>query len=215
MTVFDTKRHSNAKGDAEYRRIRRNFKGLERYKVEKARRQRVLELQNQGMPLGDIAVRLGVSVSTVKRDLRKVQRFVKGNFNLVAREEGEAFRREFMSWSFNNQLAYLKRSRNLKPKAVKCRALVVTVDVDAALAGGYALSFRPRLPVELVENARLTVELQVCGRKQVLGRMYVGQILGDSVGLQTNESLNVFVKCVLKDLCVAENFSPVPACACW
>ena len=44
----------------------------------------------------------------------------------------------------------------------------LVVDVDAALRGEYALGFKPNLPVDLVENGRVTVELLVCGRRQKL-----------------------------------------------
>jgi len=80
----------------------------------------------------------------------------------------------------------------------------VTVDVDAALEGRYALKFTPRLPADLFQDGKITVELEVHGRKQILGRMYVGEIRHGSVNLQTNQSINVFAKPTLKGLRVVE-----------
>jgi hypothetical protein len=62
--------------------------------------------------------------------------------------------------------------------------------------------------VDLGENSRITVEVVVCGRRQILGRTYVGQIKDEMVDLQTNQSVNVFVKNVLNGLRVVE--SPIP-----
>jgi hypothetical protein len=72
------------------------------------------------------------------------------------------------------------------------------VDVDAALEGRYALKFTPRLPADLLQDGKITVELEVHDRKQILGRMYVGEIRYGSVNLQTNQSVNVIAKHTLK-----------------
>ena len=69
MVVFDTEKHSNVKRRAEYRRIKKNYKTLEKFKQEKLRRGQILELQDQGLHLKEIAERLGVSESTIKRGL--------------------------------------------------------------------------------------------------------------------------------------------------
>jgi hypothetical protein len=69
----------------------------------------------------------------------------------------------------------LSEQSYLTDRTLSCSALVVTVDVDAALEGDYALKFTPRLPADLLSSGKITVELEVHGRKQVLGRMYVGE----------------------------------------
>jgi len=203
MAVFDTEKHSNVKRRAEYRRIKRNFKGLEKFKAEKLRRGQILELQDQGLHIKVIAERLGVSESMVKRDLSKMRRYLKGQFNLVARSQNMQSLSEFLRLSLKKQLDFVRelgeRERVLR-RVLRCRALVVTVDFDAALEGRYALRFKPRLPVDMVEDGRITVEVQVCGRRQILGRMYIGRIVHGAANLQTNQSVNVFVKNVLQGL---------------
>ena len=84
MAVFDTQKHTNVKRCAEYRRISRYYKGVAKHKAEKQRRRRVLELHGQGLTNAQIAEKLGVSESTVKRDLLKWRRYVRGRSKAVA-----------------------------------------------------------------------------------------------------------------------------------
>ena len=201
MSVFDTKKHSNVQAKAKYRRVRKNYKSVKKYKEEKQRRRQVLLLQDQGLTNGAVALRLGVSESTVKRDLDKMKSYLKGQFSRFKLGENERFRSEWSSWSLQKRVDYVCNLHKvvLESRRVhRCRGLVITVDFDAAVAGRYALRFKPSLPVDLGENSRITVEVLALGRKQVLGRTYVGQIKDDLVGLQTNQSVNVFVKNVLK-----------------
>jgi hypothetical protein len=212
MVVFDTEKHSNVKRRAEYRRIKKNYKTLEKFKQEKLRRGQILELQDQGLHLKEIALRLEVSESTIKRDLSKMRRYIKGQFNIVAREVSVQSLSEFQSLSFKKQLSFVRelveRERVMR-RVRRCRALVVTVDFDAALEGRYALKFKPRLPVDVVEGSRITVEVQVCGRRQILGRMYMGRIVHGTANLQTNQSVNVLLKNVLQGLRVVDSASSV------
>ncbi len=94
---FDTVRHTNVQKTAEYRRILRYYKGVGKYKAEQLRRRQALALQAEGLPLREIAVRLGVSLSTVKRDLRKVQRYAKTRFNARCHTDNVALYRELSS----------------------------------------------------------------------------------------------------------------------
>jgi transposase-like protein len=210
MVVFDTEKHSNVKRRAEYRRIKKNYKTLEKFKQEKLRRDQILELQDQGLHIKEIAERLGVSESTIKRDLSKMRRYIKGQFNLVARSQSMQSLSEFKSLSFKKQLSFVRElvERERVCRRVRmCSALVVTVDFDAALQGRYALKFKPRLPVDMVEDSRITVEVQICGRRQILGRMYMGRIVHGTANLQTNQSVNVLLKNVLQGLRVVDSAS--------
>jgi DNA-binding transcriptional MerR regulator len=212
MAVFDTEKHSNVKRRAEYRRIKKNYKTLKKFKQEKLRRGQILELQDQGLHLKEIAERLEVSESTIKRDLLKMRRFIKGQFNIVAREASMQSLSEFQSLSFKKQLSFVRElvERERVCRRVRmCSALVVTVDFDAALQGRYALKFKPHLPVDMVEDSKITVEVQVCGRRQILGRMYMGKIMHGAANLQTNQSVNVLLKNVLQGLRVVDSASPV------
>ena len=211
MGVFDTEKHSNVKRRAEYRRIKKNYKTLEKFKQEKMRRGQILELQDQGLHIKEIAERLGVSESTIKRDLSKMRRYIKGQFNIVTREASMQSLSEFQSLSLKKQLSFVRelveRERVMR-RVRRCSALVVTVDFDAALQGRYALKFKPRLPVDMMEDSRITVEVQICGRRQILGRMYMGRIVHKTANLQTNQSVNVLLKNVLQGLRVVDSASP-------
>ena len=148
-----------------------------------------------------------MSESTVKRDLQKWSRYVKGRAKAAARAMERVERDEFVSMSLEEQVDRIQELSDqslLAHRTLPCHALVVTVDVDAALDGRYALKFTPRLPVEMLEDGKITVELQVHGRTQILGRIYVGEIAEGSMNLQTNQSVNVFVKPVLAGLRVVE-----------
>jgi DNA-binding NarL/FixJ family response regulator len=74
--VFDTKKHTNIKRRAEYRLIGKYHKSLLRFKEEKARRRRILELQDISLTIKQIALQLGVSERTVKRDLAKMKSYI-------------------------------------------------------------------------------------------------------------------------------------------
>ena len=128
MVVFDTEKHSNVKRKAEYRRIKKNYKTLEKYKQEKLRRDQILELQDQGLHLKKIAERLEVSESTIKRDLSKMRRYIKGQFNIVAREASMQSLSEFQSLSFKKQLSFVRelveRERVCR-KVRRCSALML------------------------------------------------------------------------------------------
>jgi DNA-binding CsgD family transcriptional regulator len=210
MVVFDTEKHSNVKRRAEYRRIKKNYKTLEKYKQEKLRRGQILELQDQGLHIKEIVLRLGVSESTIKRDLSKMRHYIKGQSNLVARSQSMQSLSEFQSLSLKKQLDFVRelveRERVVR-RVRRCSALVVTVDFDAALEGRYALKFKPRLPVDMVEDSRITVEVQICGRRQILGRIYMGRIVHGTANLQTNQSVNVLLKNVLQGLQVVDSAS--------
>lgn len=210
-SVFDTKKHSNVKRKAEYRRIGKYYKGLEKYKAEKSRRKQVLQLQEQGLTIKQIAERLHVSERTVKRDVATVVPYIKKQRTELIRHENEAVIRQLNSMSLNKQLEYmhelLERHRRIF-RVRKCSSLLVTIDVDAVFDGRYAVSFKPRLPVDMLENGRITLELAVCGRKQAIARIYVGKVTWGAANLQTNQSMNQFVKPVLKGLKVVESTTP-------
>jgi len=151
--VFDTKKHSNVKRHAAYRRIWKYYKSVGEYKAEKQRRRRVLELHGQGLTVRQIGEKLGVSESTVKRDLQNWRCYVKGQRKAVAQELGKNGRDEFANMSLKTQvdrIQELSEQSLLTRRTLPCSALVVTVDVDAALKGHYALKFTPRLPVDFV-----------------------------------------------------------------
>ncbi len=197
---FDTVRHSNVQSKPKYRRIGRYYKGVGRYKSEKLRRRKALALQAEGVPLREIALRLGVSQSTVKRDLRKVQRYAKARFNARCLAYDVAFYRELSSLPRKEYEAALVRLHKFASRVRKCKALIITLNVDAALRGHRPVSFKPDLPVQMLDNGRITFEFVIGGRRQILGRVYVQKIANGGLSLQTNDSVKAQIKDVLSGL---------------
>lgn len=201
--VFDTKKHSNVKRNAEYRRIRKYTKSLGKFKAEKLRRQQALELQNQGLSIKQVALRLGVSERTVKRDLKKAMLYVKKVRTQMLRRESRLALEQFQAMGLKQQLEYAKqyekqKRRWLKPR--RCCSLEINIDLDQALLGKYAMSFKPKLPVEMCENGKITIELSALGKKQKIARIYLDKIACGAVNLDTNKSLHTVTPFALKGL---------------
>ncbi len=206
--VFDTKRHSNVKRRAEYRRISVYYKGVDKFKAEKARRRRVVDLQDEGLSIRQIAQRLGVSERTVKRDFARVEPYVKKQWTQLQREVDEESLERFMGLSFKAQLKEINRLMKWRRKIAKThtrKTLTVTIDLDSVFAGRYGVKFKPDLPINIAENGKITLELETGGLKQAIARIYVGEIIHGSANLQTNQSMNDFVRPVLKGLTVMQS----------
>jgi hypothetical protein len=202
-TVFDTKKHINVKRKAEYRQIHKYYKGLDKFKLEKQRRQQALELQSQGLTIKQIAMQLQVSERTVKRDLEKIMIYVKKKRTQVLRQESDAALEQFNAMSLKEQLRYVKELEEQKRRIYRsrrCSSLLVTIDLDAALTGKYAVSFKPKLPVDMLENGKITLELSAHGKKQAISRIYVGKVVWGSANLDTNQSINTITRFALEGL---------------
>ena len=111
MTGFDTKKHSNVKRKAEYRRINKYFKGLEKWKQEKLRRKQILDLQDRGLTIRQIAKQLHVSERTVKRDLAKIRPYIRRSRKHFAPYESRNALKQLDELSTKQQL---KRIRDFK-----------------------------------------------------------------------------------------------------
>ncbi len=94
--VYDTKRHSNRKTNAEYRRIEKYTKSLERSKFEAARRQKALDLYLRDCKIKEIALELGVSVRTVNRIMEELQPTIKRRNQRLRREFADGERVEIL-----------------------------------------------------------------------------------------------------------------------
>ena len=203
--VFDTVRHTNVQKKAEYRRIHRYYKSVEKYNAEESRRKRVLALWESGVSLKEIAKQVGVSVSTVKQDLNKLSRYIKGRRRRSIEADHEEFRREFRTWSVEKQGAYFRRQRERERNSQTCKALIITFDFDAALSGRYALIFKPNLPIQVHGQCRVTFVVVACGRRQVLGRTYLYELPDGGVNMHTNDSLKAFIEPVFEGLRVIDS----------
>ena len=206
--VFDTKKHSNIKRKAAYRRIQTYTKSLAKHKAEKARRQQVLLLWSDGVKSKHIAEQLGVSERTVKRDLAKLMVYVKKHRTQMMQQETEGQIAHFASLNFKEQIQYIDQyieGRKRIYRTQKCKALTITIDVDKAFGGRYsAVKLKPDLPVDMQANSRITLELAAAGRKQAIARIYVGKVVWGEANLQTNQSMNQIVKPTLQGLKIIE-----------
>jgi hypothetical protein len=194
--VFDTKKHTNVKRRAEYRRINVYYKGLEKSKAERARRRRILELQSQGYTIKQIALLLFVSERTVKRDLSRIEPYVKKKMTQLQRELDTELTDWFSGLSLGQQLAVVKKNlkRQRKQEAShRCRSLNVTVDLDEVFAGRFGVLFKPDLPINMDDYGRITLMLEAGGLKQAVARIYVAKSVSGAVVLSTNQSMKDFV----------------------
>jgi len=205
--VFDTKKHCNVKRKAAYRRISKYFKSLDKFKAEKLRRKQVLELHNQGLTIVQVAFRLGVSERTVQRDLKKVMLYVKKVRTQMLRHESLLAVEQFQAMGLKQQVEcaveYEQEKRRLR-RPRRCRSLHVTIDLDDALTGKYALRYKPKLPVEMRENGKITIELSAHGKKQKVARIYLGKVAWETVNIDTNRSLHTVTPFTLKGLQIVE-----------
>ncbi len=205
--VFDTKKHTNIKRKAAYRRIQVYTKSLAKTKAEKTRRRQVLKLWSLGLKIKQIAEQLDISQRTVKRDIARLMPYIKKKRTQLMHQESQAEIAYFNSLSGKKQLEYLVEhleQRKRIVKARKCKALTITIDVDRAFQGRYAVKFKPDLPVDMQENGRITLELAAAGRKQAIARIYVGKVVYGEANLQTNQSMKQFINPTLKGLKVTE-----------
>ena len=203
-TVFDTLKHSNVARKAKYRRVHKYVKSLGKFKAEKLRRKQALELADRGLSIERIALALGVSERTINRDLKKMMIYIKKLQTQLRHQEGEA---ALKNLSFKKQLCLFKeleqrKRRILRPR--RCRSLHISIDLDQALLGKYAMSYKPKLPVEMAENGKITIELLAHGKNQNIARIYVGKIAGEAVNLDTNKSLYTVTPFALKGLQITE-----------
>jgi hypothetical protein len=202
-TVFDTKKHSNVKRRAEYRRVRKYYKSLEKFKAEKHRRKQALELQDKGLTIKQIALKLQVSQRTIKRDLATMMIYVKKQRTQLLHQNLE----KFQAMSLKEQIKYVKNLHELQRRIYKsrrCSSLVVTIDLEAALSGNYAMDFKPKLPVDMLENGKITIQLTAHGKKQAISRIYVGKVTWGTANLDTNQSLHGVTAFSLKGLKIIE-----------
>ena len=78
--VMDTERRVKKRNVPQYRLIRTYSKSTKQYWKERKRRKKARELSAQGFTYEQIAQELGVSLSTVKRDMKKLRSYILGQF---------------------------------------------------------------------------------------------------------------------------------------
>ena len=205
--VFDTKKHTNVKRKARYRRIGKYYKSLDRFKAEKNRRKQALELQNQGLSIKQIARQLQVSERTVKRDFAKIMIFIKSKRTQLRRNESLAERNKIQAMTLMEQMQRIKDYEEQKRRIYRtrqCNSLHIAIDLDQVFGGEYAMSYKPKLPVQMHQNGKITIELLTHGKKQNIARIYVGKIASNTASLDTNRSLYTVTPFALKGLQISE-----------
>jgi transcriptional regulator with XRE-family HTH domain len=131
-------------------------KSLERWRKERERRRKVRALAAKGYTQKQIALELGVSMRTVKRDWDKVRSYVKGQQNREMRRQVEREKHEFpqkYGISFSDAMEYLRQSqrdfpRRLqvantppavpnKPAGKRCREMEINLHFDLPAPNGF------------------------------------------------------------------------------
>ncbi|NLE05800.1 MAG: HTH domain-containing protein [Crenarchaeota archaeon] len=181
---------------------------MAKYKAEKTRRQQVLLLWSDGLKIKFIAQQLGVSERTVKRDLAKLMIYVKKIRTQLMRHKSMKEMEHFNCLSYKDQIEYAKEDQEYQKRyfrTKKCKALTITIDVDKVFEGKLnAVKFKPNLPADMQTDSKITLELTAAGRKQAITRIYIGKIVWGEANLQTNQSMNPFIKPTLKGLKITE-----------
>jgi len=130
-------------GRASYRRVSVYTKSVVRYKLERERRRQVRVLAEEGFTQKQIAVKLGVSTRTVKRDWGKVQSYLKWQFDKeigqAAEEKSLQVEGKFDGLTLKEELKLLKKDikRAKKRRAVRRltrRQKRLIEDLEAALS---------------------------------------------------------------------------------
>ncbi len=135
----------------------------------------------------EIAAKLGISVSTVKRDLQKVERYVKGNLNRAKRLMREEWHRDYEKalegLSLREQFDYLSMLMDRYKKTWRIRNYdrhvhKITIDLDYMKYDGY-----PRIthwPLHPTRNLVMPIILEIIcvknDRKVKMGSVTFSQV---------------------------------------
>ena len=108
---LDPKRRVKKRYVPQYRRIQTYCKSTKQYWKERNRRKKARELSAQGFTYEQIAEKLGVSLSTVKRDMKKLRPYILGQFRremrLFHEEQQRKFRQQMDGMSLWQQYDFL------------------------------------------------------------------------------------------------------------
>jgi hypothetical protein len=180
--VFDTKKHSNVKSKPEYRRVRKYYKSAGRWREERERRKKVLQLFEQGLSYSVIAEQLSVSERTVKRDMAKIrpyyERKIASYMRRVEQERRAKVEAELAGKSLSEQLKILQRmwvnySKLVKQREYLRRQLTVTIDLDALVAGNPAIKVAPKPPFSIKYPFSISFELTGKGKRLLVGGLTI------------------------------------------
>jgi transposase len=189
--VFDTKRHNNVKSKPGYRRIKKYYKSAGRWRLERERRNQVMQLRDKGLSYVEIAERLGVSERTVKRDMAKIkpyyERQVKSYLRKLQQARIAEVEEELEGKSLSEKLDILLRKwdehvKLLKRREYLRRQITITIDLDAATAGGEALKCTPKPPLSIKYPFHIKLEIVMKGKKALVGGLTISSSPKRSTG---------------------------------
>ena len=180
------KRQLKVKRTAKYRRINRYFKSTKQYKKERKRRKKILHLWLiEFRSQKEIADKLGVSVSTVKRDQKKLRRYVIGQnnraINLMQEERHKAYEQAIEGLSTRECFDYLSLQLERQKKFWQTRGYrghYTILHLDMTQADKYGIPKLTHLPRQTA-NTRLAYPYKV---RVVIKASYEGRIFEVDIG---------------------------------
>jgi len=184
---FDTEsaqtRQLKRKRAPNYRRIRVYSKSSKQYWKERNRRKQVLELFNEGLSFGQIAERLDVNRRTVRRDIQKLERYMKGQINretyLLQQEQRKQLEESVSGLSLEERFKALTnlmfRARKLsKKEEYERHNKTIVIDLDNLTPDGYprVLMDKPSSPFKTPYNINFIGSKD--GKPRIIGGIQIG-----------------------------------------
>jgi DNA-binding CsgD family transcriptional regulator len=175
--VFRSK--ANGMGPS-YRKVDTYSKSLKQYRLERKRRRQVRELASKGYTQQQIAVELGVSVRTVKRDWEKVRAYVKGQNNKALKERAidEIAVGDFEKWSQN--LTHKERDliiKRLSKQPKRKHTFIVYLNMDKQNIAGFPYVTTYPTSAHFSFSGKLVVKIRMIKdrKKKELLNFVIGQ----------------------------------------
>lgn len=175
-------RQLKRKRTPDYRRIHVYSKSSKQYWKERDRRKQILELFNEGLSFGEIAERLGVNRRTVRRDLQKLERYVKGQISRRAYLLEQEQRKQLEALS---ELSLVERYKALTNLMFRARKLskkeeyerhnkTIVIDLDNLTPDGYprVLMGKPSSPFKTPYNINFVASKD--DKPRILGGIQIG-----------------------------------------
>jgi len=122
-----------------YRRISTYTKSIRQYWRERKRRKQVSQLSSEGHTYTEIADKLGVSLKTVQRDMKKVSRYYHGQLNkawrIMKEERQRKWARELEGLSIWQQYKIVtgrlaKHQKIMRGREYKRHLMKIVIDMD-------------------------------------------------------------------------------------
>jgi DNA-binding CsgD family transcriptional regulator len=181
--ISEETRRLKRKSIPDYRRISVYYKSSRQYWKERSRRKQVLQLLNGGLDIGEIARQLGVNQKTIYRDLRKLERYIRGQINrkkyLLQQEEQKILEESLPpalspAERYKRLIKLLFRARKLS-KREECQRHNITVffDMDNLKDGFPSILMEDKTSL-FQTPYNITLAAKKEGQIHTLGRIRIG-----------------------------------------